>query len=168
MEEWKRMETENNSLCLTDLDFSDLETFLKEEMEEEVSSQGEDKKATGGATLPPPPPPPPPGPPPPPPPPGGPPPPPLPPGAVGAKPITSFSNPLCQATRLMDPGVGGSVRKMRSVRVSAPSSIWPWFWCNPLCILISLRNIAKLEVEEAKDPNFTLFGISHSTCVEFT
>ena len=57
MEEWKRMETENNSLCLTDLDFSDLETFLKEEMEEEVSSQGEDKKATGGATLPPPPPP---------------------------------------------------------------------------------------------------------------
>ena len=34
LEEWKRMESRNNSLCLTDLDFSDLETFLEEEAEE--------------------------------------------------------------------------------------------------------------------------------------
>ena len=121
-EEWARMELENNCLCLTDLDFSDLQTFLEEETNEKVSSQA----PQGGVTLPQPPPPPP-RPPPPPPPPGlsatslrGPPPPPPPPGPLGAQPITSFSNPLCNATRLME-GAGGNVRKMKSVRVSIVS-----------------------------------------------
>merc|ERR1711971_1082691 len=127
-EEWKRMELENNSLCLTDLDFSDLDTFLEEETGAKVGNQREDKMVTenaqqGGATLPPPPPPPPPPPGPPPPPPPtrlsssslrGPPPPPPPPGPLGAQPITSFSNPLCNANRLLE---GAGVRKMRNVRV---------------------------------------------------
>jgi len=141
-EEWKRMELENNSLCLTDLDFSDLDTFLEEETGAKVGNQREDKMVTenaqqGGATLPPPPPPPPPPPGPPPPPPPtrlssssslrGPPPPPPPPGPLGAQPITSFSNPLCNANRLLE---GAGVRKMRSVRVGGsrvlvePNSLW--------------------------------------------
>ena len=149
VEEWRRMEAENNSLCLNNLDFSDLHTFL----EEEVISQGEDKKPTensfprGGATLPPPPPPPPPpGAPPPPPPQEGPPPPPPPPGPLGAQPITSFSNPLCNAPRLME-GSGGNVRKMRNVRVSK----FPLFNLTMVLLagstLKSLRNIGRLEVQ---------------------
>ena len=134
LEEWKRMESRNNSLCLTDLDFSDLETFLEEEAEEKVSREKDEKEPAaenssghGGSALSLPPPPPPGPPPPPPPPPGfssslrvlvrGPPPPPPPPGLAGAQPITSFSNSLCIATGLMAEGSGNNIRKMRSVRV---------------------------------------------------
>ena len=92
MEEWKKMELENTSLCLTDLDFSDLETFLHQEPAQ--SGDGKtaiDRASLQGASAPPPPPS---GPPPPPPPlgesasscGGGPPPPPPPPPSTGSPP----------------------------------------------------------------------------------
>ena len=137
------MELENTSLCLTDLDFSDLETFLHQEPAQSGDGKTAIEKASlQGASAPPPPlpsgppppppvgqcasfrggsPPPPPPPPPPPAPPrlsqeGGPPPPPPPPGAPSSQQITCFSNPLQLATRQME-RPGGNMRKMKTVRV---------------------------------------------------